>query len=150
MPKWGRRVDVGGGIALGVVSRDVSAWILAFARMTNSGGPEVWLDTANWHGGFCHAPPRPQRGTSPRATFSHSALGHRSTIRHDFAGGEPASRLIGGHIPDRSPGHALVPIAHAGCRRHTQGMKIGLRWLVEVSWVWLVPPFPSGFPLPRE
>ena len=23
-------------------------------------------------GGFCHAPPRPQRGTSPRATFSHS------------------------------------------------------------------------------
>ena len=82
MPKWGRRVDVGGGIALGVVSRDVSAWILAFARMTNSGGPEVWLDTANWHGGFCHAPPRPLRGTSPRATFSHSAIGHRPTIRH--------------------------------------------------------------------
>ncbi len=53
MPKWGRRVDVGGGIALGVVSRDVSAWILAFARMTNSGGPEVWLGTANRHGGFC-------------------------------------------------------------------------------------------------
>ena len=26
---------------------------------------------ASWHGGFCHAPPRPQRGTSPRATFSH-------------------------------------------------------------------------------
>ena len=36
---------------------------------------------ANWHGGFCHAPPRPQRGTSPRATFSHPALGQRSTIR---------------------------------------------------------------------
>ena len=43
--------------------------------------PELWFGTANWHGGFCHAPPRPQRGTSPRATFSHSALGHRSTIR---------------------------------------------------------------------
>ena len=38
----------------------------------------------NWHGGLCHAPPRPQRGTSPsprevfdRATFSHSAIDHR-------------------------------------------------------------------------
>ena len=30
---------------------------------------ELWLGTANWHGGFRHAPPRPQRGTSPRATF---------------------------------------------------------------------------------
>ena len=29
MTKWGRRVDVGGGIALGVLSRDVSTWILA-------------------------------------------------------------------------------------------------------------------------
>ena len=28
-----------------------------------------WLGTAYWRGGFCHAPPRPQRGTSPRATF---------------------------------------------------------------------------------
>ena len=32
--KWGRRVDVGGGIAVGVLSRDVSAWIPAFAGMT--------------------------------------------------------------------------------------------------------------------
>ena len=45
-------------------------------------------------------------------------------------------------IPDRSPGHAFVPIAD---RRHTQGLKIGLRWLVEVSWVSLVPPLDSGF-----
>ena len=42
---------------------------------------ELWFGTANWHGGLCQAPPRPQRGTSPRATFSHSAIGHRSTIR---------------------------------------------------------------------
>ena len=28
------------------------------------------------------ATPRPLRGTSPRATFSHSAIGHRSTSRH--------------------------------------------------------------------
>ena len=47
-----------------------------FAGMTNSGGTELWLGTVNQHGGFCHAPPRPQRGTSPsprevfdRATF---------------------------------------------------------------------------------
>ncbi len=51
--------------------------------------PELWLGIANGHGGFCHVPPRPQRGTSPsprevfdRATFSHSAIDHRSTIRH--------------------------------------------------------------------
>ena len=42
----------------------------------------LWLGTANWRGGFCHAPPRPQRGTSPRTTLSHSALGRGSTIRH--------------------------------------------------------------------
>ena len=47
-----------------------------FAGMTNSGGTELWLGRVNQHGGFCHAPPRPQRGTSPsprevfdRATF---------------------------------------------------------------------------------
>ena len=33
----GRRVDVGGGIAVGDLSRDVSAWIPAFAGMTNGG-----------------------------------------------------------------------------------------------------------------
>ena len=44
---------------------------------------ELWFGTANWHGGFCYAPPLPQRGTSPsprevfdRATFSHSAIDH--------------------------------------------------------------------------
>ena len=63
--KWGRRVDVGGGIVVGILSRDVSAWIPAFAGMTSSGGPELWLVTANWHRGFRHAPPPPQRGTSP-------------------------------------------------------------------------------------
>ena len=32
--------------------------------------PEVWLGTANWHGGFCHATPRPQRGDEPLASRS--------------------------------------------------------------------------------
>ena len=39
-----------------------------FAGMTNSGGTELWLGTVNQHGGFCRAPHRPQRGTSPRTT----------------------------------------------------------------------------------
>ena len=94
--------------------------------------PELWLGTANWHDGFCQAMPRPQRGTSPRATFSHSAIDPRSSIcvgckvynSAGFVGGEPASRLIGGHIPDRSPGYAFVPIAHAGWCRHTKVRKL--------------------------
>ena len=67
--------------------------------------PKLCFGMKNWHGGFCHAPPRPQRGTSPRATFSHSAIGLQFGT---FPRGEPASRLIEGHIPDRSPGHAFV------------------------------------------
>ena len=35
--KWGRRLDAGGGIAVGFLSRDISAWIPAFAGMTNGG-----------------------------------------------------------------------------------------------------------------
>ena len=30
---------------------------------------ELWFGTAYRRGVFCHAPPRPLRGTSPRATF---------------------------------------------------------------------------------
>ena len=93
--KKGRRrcVDVGGGIAIDVLSRDVSAWILAPYRGTGQAfvtnrssrlspahqgmkNHELWFGTANRHGGFCNAPPQPQRGTSPsprevfdRATF---------------------------------------------------------------------------------
>ena len=36
--KSGGRVDVRGGIAVGVLSRDVSAWIPAFAGMTRLAG----------------------------------------------------------------------------------------------------------------
>ena len=35
MTKWGRRVELGGGIAVDVLSRNVCAWIPAFAGMTN-------------------------------------------------------------------------------------------------------------------
>ncbi len=35
---------------------------------------ELWFGTANQHGGLCHAPPRPQRGTSPSPPKSSTAL----------------------------------------------------------------------------
>ncbi len=43
--------------------------------------PELRFYAADSFGGFCHAQPRPQRGTSPRATFSGSAIDHRSTTQ---------------------------------------------------------------------
>ena len=60
--------------------------------------PELWLGTTNWHGGFCDAPPRPLAGDKPpRYIFSFR---HRPSVYNSarFAGGKPASRLIGGHI----------------------------------------------------
>ena len=56
---------------------------------------ELWVGSANWHGGFCHAPTRPQRGTSPRTTL---ALGRLSPIsrltccRAGFVRGFPPPR----------------------------------------------------------
>ena len=37
---------------------------------------ELWPGTASWHGGFCGAPPRPQRGTSPspRVVFDRTTF----------------------------------------------------------------------------
>ena len=60
--------------------------------------------------------PLASRSLRPRYIFSFR---HRPSVYNlaRFAGGEPASRLIGGHIPDRSLGQ---PIAHAGWRRHTK------------------------------
>ncbi len=63
--------------------------------------------------------PLASRSLRPRYIFSFR---HRPLVYNSarFAGGEPASRLIGGHIPDRSPGCAFVPIAHPGWGRHTK------------------------------
>ena len=36
--------------------------------------PELWFGTANWHGGFCHAPRRPSGGQAPRLAKSSTAL----------------------------------------------------------------------------
>ena len=70
--------------------------------------PELLFGTANWHCGFRHAPtPTPAGDKPPRYIFSFR---HRSSVYNSarFARGEPALRLIGAHIPDRSPGCAFV------------------------------------------
>ena len=59
---------------------------------------ELWFGKANWHGGFCHAPPPTPAGDKPpRYIFSFRP---RPSVYNSarFAGGEPASRLIGGRI----------------------------------------------------
>ena len=63
--------------------------------------------------------PDPCGGQAPALHFliPPSAIGLQFGT---FRRGEPGWRAIGGRIPDRSPGHAFVPIAHAGCRRHTK------------------------------
>ncbi len=79
------------------------------------------------------ATPTPAGDKPPRYIFSFR---HRQSVYNSarFAGGEPASRLIGGHIPDRSPGHAFVPIVHAGWRRHTKVWKAGaVVWYSELA-----------------
>ena len=75
-------------------------------------------DSATPHPAPAGDKPLASRSLRPRYIFSFR---HRPSVYNSarFAGGEPASRLIGGHIPDRSPGHAFVPISPAH-----QGMKI--------------------------
>ena len=112
------------------LSRIVVRDMLSYQSLISAGAgtpsyekPELWLGTANWHGGFCHAPPRPQRGTSPsprevRPRYIFSFRPRPSVYNSArFAGGEPASRLIGGHIPDRSPGCAFVRMTIRDCWR---------------------------------
>ena len=58
---------------------------------------ELWFGTANRRGGFCQPHPDPSGGQAPALHFSFR---HRPSVYNSagFAGGEPASRLIGGHI----------------------------------------------------
>ena len=66
--------------------------------------------------------PLASRSLRPRYIFSFR---QRPSVYNSvrFAGGEPASRLIGGHIPDRSPGHAFVRMTNgeAGMTRTRNG-----------------------------
>ena len=115
------------------------------AGTPNCENPEVWLGTANWHVGFCYAPPRPQRGTSPRTTGFWLSPERRNEgprmpewgPRVDVRGGIALgvlSRDVSAWIPafagmtnggvrwrTRKPFERIfVPIAHAGWRRHTK------------------------------
>ena len=57
--------------------------------------------------------PLASRSLRPRYIFSFR---HRSSVYNSarFARGGPALRLIGVHIPDRSPGHAFVRMTNEG------------------------------------
>ena len=104
-------------------SRPVSGYGAGSSRKTEFRGTGV----AAWYGEFARRilrrptptpagdKPLASRSLRPRYIFSFR---HRPSVCNlaGFAGGEPASRLNGGHIPDRSPGHAFGPIAHAGWR----------------------------------
>ena len=59
-----------------------SLWIFRLVSPAGAGTrryekPELWLGTASWHGGFCHAPPAPSGGQAPALHFliPPSALG---------------------------------------------------------------------------
>ncbi len=64
--------------------------------------------------------PTPAGDKPPRYIFSFR---HRPSVYNSagFAGGEPASKLIGGRIPDRSPGHAFVRMTTCGLRAIEMG-----------------------------
>ena len=137
--KWGRRVDVGGGFADGVLSRDVSAWIPAFAGMTNSGGriDEGMPRMANERlPGAVY--PRSESGTcfhsnrSWRLAPAHQGMkrGRCGLVRRIGTANSatPLLRPSGGQAPAL---HFLVP-------RSAMGLQLGRfrRWRagIEVGW----------------
>ena len=94
---WRRHTKVGkAGVA--VWYSELARWILLRATPTPAGDK-----------------PLASRSLRPRHIFSFR---HRPSVYNSarFARGEPASRLVGGHIPDRSPGHAFVPMTTCGLR----------------------------------
>ncbi len=103
--------------------------------------PELWLGIANLHGRFCQAPPRPLRGTSPRATFSHSAIDHRCTIRHV----SPAENRDGGRLEgasrigvrDMLSCQSLMPAAAGTPRYETYVVVGGDVWVPCVPPLWI-------------
>ena len=108
-------------------------------------------DSATPHPDPAGDKPLASRSLRPRYIFSFR---HRPSVYNSarFAGGEPASRLIGGHIPDRGTGHAFVPIAHAGWRPAHQGMKCwgcGLVQRIGAADSATPHPDPSGGQAPR-
>ncbi len=60
-------------------------------------------------------PTRPLAGEKPQRYISPAALGCRCS-----GDGGWCRRPVPGSIPDPSPGHAFVPIAHADCHQNTR------------------------------
>ena len=95
---------------------------------------ELWFFAANSHGGFCHAQPRPQRGTSPsprevfdRTTFPIPTPLDSGLRRNDDWGAgvtkgchESRSGARRMRVHPRPRNVIFVPIAHPGWRRHAK------------------------------
>ena len=75
--RWNDEISGGGLSRIGVRRMVSLQWRMpAGAGTPRYEKPELWLGTASWRGGFCHAPTRPQRGTSPspREVFDRTTL----------------------------------------------------------------------------
>ena len=77
--EWGAGLASAGAVVCGHSrgrerSFSYQSLIPACAGTPRDEKPQLRLATANWHGAFCYAPPRPQRGTSPRATLALGRL----------------------------------------------------------------------------
>ena len=81
----------------------------------------------------------PLAGDKPQRYISPSTLGCRCS-----GDGGWCRRPVPEFIPDRSPGHAFAPIAHAGWRRHTKVCKAGVVvWYSELARRILPRPTPT-------
>ena len=79
-----------------------------FLAGSGTPGYENWVHWLMGESGVvCATHPAPGGGQAPALHFSIDAGGRRQAR-------EPLQP-----IPDRSPGHAFIAIAHAGFRRHT-------------------------------
>ena len=133
--KWGRRVDVGGGIAVDVLSRNVSAWIPAFAGMTNwgagttSAGAVASRHNRSGVGAFSYQSLMPASAGTPR--YENPELRFRRANSHGgFATPHPGPS--GGQAPRlakrlHSPS---PPLLDSGLRRNDElgaGLTMGCR-----------------------
>ena len=117
------------GFSIDVLPSVNCAWILAFARMTRSGCRPAGAGTPRyekarvvvWHGGFCRATPRPQRGTSPspREVFDRGTL---TTVVVADSSIDVLPRGYGAWIPVYTGMTRLGAVRPVGiCRGPTQG-----------------------------
>ena len=110
--------------------------------------PESWVGSANWHGGFCHSPPRPQRGTSPsprvvfdRATFPIPAPLDSGLRRNDEwgagmtnggAGKTRAGAVVCGHSRGHVRSFSYQPLTPAGAG--TPSYEKPESWVGSANW----------------